>query len=89
MNFWQRERAERLRAIPLEEVLPLCGGEPDRHDKYKWHTPSGTLSVCGPKFINWSRGQGGGGAIDLVIHLKSLGFVDALDWRAWSPSRRR
>ena len=73
---------DRLRAVPLEAVLPLCGGAPDRHDQRKWHTPAGTLSVSGPKFMNWSRGIGGGGAIDLVIHLKNVGFLDALDWLA-------
>lgn len=30
--------------------------------------------------MNWSRGVGGGGAIDLVIHLKSVRFAEALDW---------
>lgn len=80
--MWNRERADRLRAIPLAAVLSLCGGEPDRHDPSKWRTPAGTLSVCGPKFMNWSQGIGGGGAIDLVIHLKNVGFSDAVDWLA-------
>jgi hypothetical protein len=82
VSFWNREQTDRLRAIPLAAVLPLCGGEPDRCDKHKWRTPAGTLSVCGPKFMNWSRGIGGGGAIDLVIHLKNLGFPEAVDWLA-------
>jgi hypothetical protein len=38
------------------------------------------LSVTGAKFINWSRGRGGGGAIDLVIHLNHRGFAAALQW---------
>ena len=71
---------DRLRAIPLEAVLPLCGAAPDRQDRRKWHTPAGPLSIHGPKFMNWSRGVGGGGAIDLVIHLQGLGFRAALDW---------
>jgi len=55
MTFWQRkEQAARLRAIPLEAVLPLCGGKPDPHDKHKWHTQSAALSVSGSKFINWN-----------------------------------
>jgi hypothetical protein len=83
MTFWQRrQRAERLRSIPLETVLPLCGGRPDRDDKHKWHTPEGALSLNGPKFMNWNRGLGGGGAIDLVIHLKHLDFKAAIDWLA-------
>jgi hypothetical protein len=83
MNDWaRREQADRLRGLPLEAVLRSLGAEPDRHDKYKWHTPAGTVSVCGAKFMNWSRGVGGGGAIDLVIQVKDLGFIDALDWLA-------
>lgn len=81
MTFWQRkEQARRLRAIPLEWVLPLCGAQPDRHDKHKWHAPAGVLSVTGVKFMNWNSGVGGGGAIDLVIHLNQLDFKAAVDW---------
>jgi hypothetical protein len=30
--------------------------------------------------MNWSRGTGGGGAIDLAIHLNGLGFQKTLQW---------
>jgi hypothetical protein len=63
-------------------VLPLCGGQPDPDDRHKWRTPAGTLSVTGAKFMNWTRGAGGGGAIDLVIHLHRLDFKGAVDWLA-------
>jgi Protein of unknown function (DUF3991)/Toprim-like len=83
MTDWgRRNEADRLRGLPLEAVLRSLGAEPDRHDKSKWHTPAGTLSVSGAKFMNWSRGIGGGGAIDLVIQVKNLGFIDAIDWLA-------
>lgn len=83
MTFGQRrELAQRLRAIPLERVLPLCGARPDRDDRHKWHTPAGVLSITGPKFMNWTLGAGGGGAIDLVIHLYHLDFKSAVDWLA-------
>jgi hypothetical protein len=75
-----RQQADQLRAIPLETVLRLCGAQPDRHDKCKWHTAAGTLSVTGAKFINWNSGVGGGGAIDLVMHLRRLPFKEALEW---------
>ena len=69
MTFWQRkELAAHLRAIPLKTVLPLCGAQPDHHDKRKWHTSTGALSVTGAKFMNWHGSVGGGGAIDLVMH---------------------
>lgn len=75
-----KQRTDQLRSIPLRAVLRLCGAQPDRHDKSKWHTAVGTISVTGAKFINWNRGVGGGGAIDLVIHLRNFRFKEALDW---------
>lgn len=80
MNSDPRQRANRLRAIPLEQILTQSGARPDPHDPCKWHTDRGVLSVRGPKFFNWHRGIGGGGAIDLVIHLHQLSFPDALQW---------
>ncbi len=75
-----QRRAERVRSIPLEAVLRHSGAQPDPHDRHKWHTAQGTLSVTGPKFINWTCGWGGGGAIDLVMHLHQRGFIEALAW---------
>jgi hypothetical protein len=75
-----RERADRLRAIPLESVLQVWGAQRDRYDPHKWHTSQGVLSVTGAQFMNWNRAIGGGGAIDLVIHLTNQGFPKALQW---------
>jgi hypothetical protein len=52
----------------------------DPHDPAKWRTARGVLSVTGPKFINWSQSVGGGGAIDLVMHVRQVGFGQALEW---------
>ena len=63
MTFQQiRHRADQLRRIPLLSVLHITGAQQDQHDKAKWHTPQGALSVNGMKFINWNLGVGGGGA---------------------------
>ena len=75
-----RERAQRLRAVPLGTVLRLSGAQPDPDDPCKWHTCQGVLSVSGARFMNWHRGHGGGGALDLVMHLYQLGFGQALEW---------
>ncbi len=72
--------ADQLRTVPLESVLRLSGAQPDPYDRQKWHTAQGVLSVNGAKFMNWTRAQGGGGAIDLVMHLHGLGFGQALQW---------
>jgi hypothetical protein len=81
MNFDDlRQRAAVVRTVPLETVLLSRGAVRDRHDRSKWHTEQGPLSVTGPKFMNWQRGHGGGGAIDLVMHLAGVDFRTAVAW---------
>lgn len=52
----------------------------DRRDKSQWRTPRGPLSVTGTKFFNWHDCQGGGGAIDLVMHLGGWDPGPAIEW---------
>jgi hypothetical protein len=73
---------DQLRRIELKTILALAGGRRDRYDKNKWHTSQGIISVSGEKFFNWHQSKGGGGAIDLVIHLKKCDFKTAIDWLA-------
>ena len=73
-------QADRLRSVPLSAVLLAAGAVPDRRDRARWHTATGTISVTGCKFFNWNSGVGGGGAIDLVIHLYGLDFTAAIAW---------
>jgi hypothetical protein len=86
-----REQIDRLRAVPLTDILRVSDATPDPHDQAKWHTERGVLSVHGAKFFNWNQATGGGGAIDLAMHLKGLDFKQAIDWLAnhftlWSPA---
>jgi hypothetical protein len=81
MTFQEiRERADRVRGIPLQEVLLLAGAKRDRYDKTKWHTAKGVISCTAVKFMNWNQDAGGGGAIDLAMHLNNLGFKAAVEW---------
>lgn len=81
MSFQQiRDRADIVRGISLESVLLASGAEGDRHDHTKWRTAQGNISVTGAKFMNWTRGVGGGGAIDLAMHLNGMGFKEAVEW---------
>jgi hypothetical protein len=68
-------------------VLTRTGGNPHPWDKAKWRTSQGVVSISGEKFINWTAGVGGGGAIDLVIHLMGYDFKTAVNWlwRNFSP----
>lgn len=74
------DRLDQLRRIPLPSVLRETGAQRDRYDKAKWHTRMGTLSVTGMKFMNWQQSAGGGGAIDLAMHLNGLDFQGAVAW---------
>src|SRR5947209_9184543 len=75
-----RDRFDPLRRIPLTAVLRACEAQPDRYDKAKWHTSEGTISITGTKFMNWHCSHGGGGAIDLAMHLNHLAFPAAPRW---------
>jgi hypothetical protein len=74
------DRLDQLRRVPLPAVLRETGAQRDRSDKAKWHTPKGDISITGMKFMNWHQSLGGGGAIDLAMHLNDLDFRRAVAW---------
>jgi hypothetical protein len=74
------DRLDQLRRVPLAAVLRETGAQRDRCDKAKWHTPQGAISITGMKFMNWHQSRGGGGAIDLAMHLNDLDFNAAVAW---------
>jgi len=73
-------KAQIVRQIDLKAILKQTGAIHDTFDKAKWHTSRGAISITGQKFMNWSQGLGGGGAIDLIIHLKAYDFKTAVSW---------
>jgi len=97
-----RRHADAVRSIPLETVLTHWGAQRDRRDRNQWRTERGPLSVTGAKFFNWHLAEGGGGAIDLVMHLGKMEADAAIAWlqqhlgwasaaassasRVWQPS---
>jgi hypothetical protein len=75
-----RRRAAAVRDVPLVAVLRARGAARDRHDRCKWHSEQGPLTITGAKFINWSQNRGGGGAIDLMMHLANVNCSTAVAW---------
>ena len=75
-----RRQGDAVRSIALETVLTRWGAERDRRDRAQWRTELGPLSVTGAKFFNWHLNQGGGGAIDLVMHLGRMDYRTAVQW---------
>ena len=74
------QQLDTLRRIELTRILEQCGCTPHRLDKKKWYTPMGTISVNGMKFMIWSTGKGGGGAINLTCHIRGDHFKQAVQW---------
>lgn len=75
-----KNKANLVRQIDMVSILKLTGAVQDTFDRHKWHTSQGVISVSGTKFINWNKGIGGGGAIDLAIHLNNFDFKTAVFW---------
>lgn len=81
MNFEDfRRRADAVREVSLEDVLLYRGAVRDPRDKSKWRTERGPVTVTGAKFSCWHSGHGGGGAIDLVMHLADVTVRQAVAW---------
>ena len=83
-----RDLADAVRLRPLEEVATFLGYVRDPADRSRWRRDGSVLSVTGMKYFDHLRGQGGGGAIDLVVHPfckrpreRPLGAVALSDFR--------
>lgn len=68
----------KLRSLDLKHVLSQFGALPDPKDKNNFKTTEGRLTVDGNKFFNHDTKTGGGGAIDLVMHLANCDFKTAI-----------
>ena len=69
-----RALAAQVRSVDLPTVIERLGGQVDRYDAHKWHLAGEHISITGERFYNHDRQQGGGGAIDLVMH--AAGYDD-------------
>ena len=74
------ELAKKVRDFPLEKVAYELGLDPDPKDKHKWQNEQHIINITGSKFYDWKELRGGGGAIDLVMHINDCDFKQALTW---------
>jgi C-terminal domain on Strawberry notch homologue/Toprim-like/Protein of unknown function (DUF3991)/P-loop containing NTP hydrolase pore-1/MutS domain I len=72
--------ADQVRDRNLESVAEQLGLERDPHDKHKWRDDNHILSINHGKFHDWAMAKGGGGAIDLVMHVQQRDFKAAVEW---------
>ena len=85
----EKHQIDKLRDTPLDIVLEKFGAERDPSDpKHNWKSPVGRISVQESKFYNHTTGEGGIGAIDLVMHLENYDFNDAVAWLGGNIRRK-
>jgi len=69
-----------VRQIDVRDTMRQLGGAQDRHDKAKWRIDGEHISINGEKFYNHDRREGGGGSIDLVMHVTGYDFKGAVTY---------
>ena len=87
----QRELTDLVRDIPLPDVLRRLGwgdGQPEGSSMI-WRTGEHAIAVTGEKWFDHKAGKGGGKSIDLVMHLMSCSFSEAVGWLAgqWTATQ--
>lgn len=75
---------DELREIALDDAMISLGYERDaKHSDSRrnvYITDIGKISIQGSKFFNFSSNIGGGGAIDLTMHIKNCSFIKACEF---------
>lgn len=76
-----KDEIVRLRQLPLDTVLEGFGAQRDPQDPTRnWKTQVGRITITEGKFYNHDQDKGGGGAIDLVMHMGDFSFTKAVAW---------
>jgi hypothetical protein len=66
---------QRIRAVPLEAVLEGFGAQRDSKDpRRNWRVAHSRITVTGERFFDHNQDVGGGGALDLTLHLMGRDF---------------
>ena len=83
LTNWKNKYADianQVRDLPLKDVVYELGLEPDPLDKHKWQNEHHIINITGSKFYDWKQMKGGGGAIDLVMHVSECDYKQSVAW---------
>lgn len=78
-----RQLAARVREMPMTDVLTKLGLRPDKADPKQWIDPGEKrfrITLKERQFYDHSAAKGGGGAIDLAMHVLGSDFKQAVAW---------
>ncbi len=66
------------RQLDVRDTMQTLGGAQDRYDTHKWRVNDAHISINGERFYNHDQQKGGGGSIDLVMHVTGYSFTQAV-----------
>jgi hypothetical protein len=77
-----KQLADQLRDLPLEDVAWHLGLTQDTKGNLRWKGVGHIINIDGSKWYDFSKSvnKGGGGAIDLVMHVNGCNFKEAIAW---------
>jgi hypothetical protein len=77
-----KQLADQLRDLPLEDVAWHLGLTQDTKGNLRWKGVGHIINIDGSKWYDFSPSvnKGGGGAIDLVMHVNGCNFKEAIAW---------
>ncbi|BAZ36687.1 hypothetical protein NIES4101_26070 (plasmid) [Calothrix sp. NIES-4101] len=79
-NFYWKQEADQLRDLPLEDVAWHLGLDKADKGENRWKGLGQVININGSKWYDFSAEKGGGGAIDLVMHVTGCNFRQSLAW---------
>ena len=79
-NFYWKQQADKLRDLPLEEVAWNLGLDKTDKGENRWKGLERVISINGSKWYDFTEEKGGGGAIDLVMHVNNFNFRSSVAW---------
>ncbi|MGB3649639.1 MAG: MobV family relaxase [Rivularia sp. (in: cyanobacteria)] len=79
-NFYWKQQADKLRDLPIEEVAWNLGLDKTDKGENRWKGLERVISINGSKWYDFTEEKGGGGAIDLVMHVNDCNFRSSVAW---------
>ncbi|MEO0685528.1 MAG: MobV family relaxase, partial [Cyanobacteria bacterium J06649_11] len=79
-NFYWKQQADKLRDLPLKEVAWNLGLDKADKGENRWKGLGQVIGINGSKWYDLKEGNGGGGSIDLVMHVNDCNFRSSVAW---------
>jgi hypothetical protein len=79
-NFYWKQQADQLRDLPLEDVAWHLGLDKADIGENRWKGQGRIINITDSKWYDFTESKGGGGAIDLVMHINGCNFRSSVAW---------